>query len=134
MAFAATADNPAAIYYNPAGITQLRATICARGFMAFISTRSYKNPTTGQTFDNQFKYHAIPQFYYTYSQRTGRSVLASASIRRSAWASSGRRTPDFERVATEGKLFTETINPVVAFKLFPSLSVGGGVMVNYAKT
>jgi long-chain fatty acid transport protein len=37
----------------------------------------------------------------------------------------------FRTVATQGKLTYLTINPVVAFKLLPSLSLGAGLMVNY---
>jgi long-subunit fatty acid transport protein len=39
----------------------------------------------------------------------------------------------FRSVAISGSLKYITINPVVAIKLLPGLSVGGGVMVNYGK-
>ena len=38
----------------------------------------------------------------------------------------------FRSVATEGSLTYVTINPVVALKLAPGLSIAGGAMVNYA--
>jgi len=37
----------------------------------------------------------------------------------------------FRAVATQGKVTSATINPVVAVKLSPSLSIGVGVMANY---
>ena len=133
MAFAATADNPSAIYYNPAGITQLPGNNLRAGIYGIYLDPSYRNPTTGQTFDNQFKYHAIPQFYYTYTPRDW-----SVSFGLGVYSPFGLgviwpQNTGFRTVATEGKLFAETINPVIAIKLFPGLSIGGGVMVNYAK-
>ena len=38
----------------------------------------------------------------------------------------------FRSVAIDGSLTYLTINPVVAVKVLPSLSIGAGVMVNYA--
>ncbi len=36
-------------------------------------------------------------------------------------------------MATNGSLKYFRINPVIAFKLAPNLSIGGGVMVDYGK-
>ncbi len=135
MAVVATADNPSAIYYNPAGITQLSGNNLRAGIYGIYLDPSYKSPVNGQTYDNQLKYHAIPQFFYTYG-RTNWPV----SFGLGAYSPFGlgviwpQNIPGgFNNVATEGKLFAETINPVIAIKLSPSLSIGGGVMVNYAK-
>ncbi len=133
MAVVATADNPSAIYYNPAGITQLEGNNLRAGIYGIDLDPSYKSPATGQTFDNQLKYHAIPQLYYTYGRKDwpvsfGLGVYSPFGLG-VIWP----QNTGFQNVATEGKLFTETINPVIAIKLSPTLSIGGGVMVNYAK-
>src|SRR5208283_1858880 len=65
-AFVATADNPSAIYYNPAGISQLTGNNLRAGIYGIYLDPSYTPPGGGQTYDNQLKYHAIPQFFYTY--------------------------------------------------------------------
>lgn len=133
MAFVATANNPSAIYYNPAGITQLKGNNFRAGIYGIYLDPSYKNPTTGQTFDNQLRYHAIPQFYYTYTP-AGRPVSFGLGVYSPFGLSViWPQNTGFQDMATEGKLFTETVNPVVAIKLSPELSIGGGVMVNYAK-
>jgi long-chain fatty acid transport protein len=135
MAVVATADNPSAIYYNPAGITQLEGNNFSAGIYGIYLDPSYKSPTTGQTYDNQLRYHAIPQFFYTYG-RTNWPVSFGLGVYSPfglgvIWP---QNIPGgFNNVATEGKLFTETINPVMAIKLSPTLSIGGGVMANYAK-
>ena len=48
LAFAATADNPSAIYYNPAGITQLEGTRILTGSYA-MSFREKVTPAAGST-------------------------------------------------------------------------------------
>lgn len=48
-AFVATADNPSAVYYNPAGITHSRAAISGAVFMEFISTRVTVHPAVLRT-------------------------------------------------------------------------------------
>jgi len=133
MAVVATADNPSAIYYNPAGITQLEGNNLRAGIYGIYLDPSYKNPATGQTFDNQFKYHAIPQLYYTYGRTNWPVSFGLGSYSPFGLAVIWPQNAGFAPVATEGRLFTETINPVIAFKLSPELSIGGGVMVNYAK-
>ena len=133
MAFVATADNPAAIYYNPAGITQLEGNNLRAGIYGIYLDPGYKSPSTGQTFDNQFKYHAIPQFYYTYGRTNWPVSFGLGAYSPFGLGVIWPQNTGFRTVATEGKLFTETINPVMAIKLLRTLSIGGGVMVNYAK-
>src|SRR6266850_7985010 len=50
-AFVATADNPSAIYYNPAGISQLKGGNFRGGIYGIYLPVSYKSPT-GRSFDN----------------------------------------------------------------------------------
>jgi len=131
-AFVATADNPSAIYYNPAGISQLEGNNLRAGIYGIYLDPSYTAPGGGRTFDNESLLHAIPQFYYTYGKKDfpvsfGLGVYSPFGL--------GVKWPQdagFRTVGTEGKLTCATINPVVAFKLLPQLSIGGGVMVNYA--
>src|SRR5207247_10495026 len=66
MAFVATADNPSAIYYNPAGITQLEGHNVRGGIYGLYLGTSYESPAGG-SFDNQDPWNAIPQLYYTYT-------------------------------------------------------------------
>jgi long-chain fatty acid transport protein len=130
-AFVATADNPSAIYYNPAGISQLEGNNLRGGVYGIYLDPSYKSPSSGQTFDNENKRHAIPQFYYTYGRTNwpvsfGLGVYSPFGLQ-VEWP----QNTGFRAVATQGKVTSATINPVVAVKLSPSLSIGGGVMANY---
>src|SRR5437764_5770615 len=67
-AFAATADNPAAIYYNPAGITQLEGNN-ARVGLYLISADTHYTSTSGFQARTDSGYQAVPQVYYVYAPK-----------------------------------------------------------------
>ena len=136
-AFVATADNPSAIYYNPAGITQLVGDNLRGGLNSLYYQPSFQppsgQPNSGQTYHSSDDFAWLPQFFYTH---TARKVPVSFGL--GAYAPYGGKMnwpqdTGFRSVAISGSLKYITINPVVAVKVLPSLSVGGGVMVNYAK-
>src|SRR5436190_20869466 len=66
-AFAATADNASAIYYNPAGISQLDGWNFRGGLYGIYLPVSYKSPS-GRTFDNEKTLQAAPQLFGTYGR------------------------------------------------------------------
>lgn len=131
MAFVATADNPSAIYFNPAGLTQLQGNNLRVGVYAIDLEAQYTSPT-GHTVDNQNRLHAIPQFYYAYTPESspltfGLGVFAPFGLGQKWPQDSGFRT-----VGTEGSLNYYTANPVVALKVAPTVSIAAGLTVNYA--
>ncbi len=133
MAFVATADNPSAIYYNPAGITQLTGSNLRVGLYSIYLDPSYRPPppATG-TFDNQDPLHAIPQFYYTYSREDWPVSLGLGVYSPFGLSVRWPQNTGFRTVATQGALTTDAINPVVALKLSRRFSIGGGLVINYA--
>jgi long-chain fatty acid transport protein len=131
-AFAATADNASAIYYNPAGIAQLEGNNFRAGFYGIYMDPTYTPPNSGQTFHNDDNFGAVPQFFYACSPKDipvsfGLGVYCPQGLS-SEWP----QDTGFRSIATKGSLTYLTINPAVAWKLGPDLSLGGGVMVNYA--
>src|SRR5438270_490154 len=67
-AFAATADDPSAIYYNPAGITQLEGQSVRAGVYAVTPGIDYTSPTglkASVKSDTVF----VPQIYYVVSPK-----------------------------------------------------------------
>ena len=132
MAFVATADNPSAIYYNPAGITQLEGQNMRGGIYGLSLQPTYTSPS-GKVSHNQKELHAIPQFYYTYSATDhplsfGLGVYSPFGLSTEWPDDSGFRT-----VATEGSLTYFTVNPVVAWRVSPKFSIAAGLTVNYAE-
>jgi long-chain fatty acid transport protein len=136
-AFVATADNASAIYYNPAGISQLQGSNLRAGLYGI-----YLDPTfsplsglnnSGSTYHIEDNVAAVPQLFYSHTLETlplsfGFGVYAPFGGDMTWPQDTGFRT-----VATKGSLTYFRVNPAVALKLAPNLSIGGGVAVDYAK-
>ena len=58
-AFVATADNPSAIFYNPAGITQLEGGNVRGGLYGIYLDPTYQRLGGSQTYDTRDQLHAI---------------------------------------------------------------------------
>jgi long-chain fatty acid transport protein len=132
-AFVATADNPSAIYYNPAGITQLEGNEIRGGLYGIYLDPSY-TPTNhhAQTFHSSDRRAAVPQLFYTYTPANQPVSFGLGVYAPFGGSMSWPQNTGFRSVAIDGSLTYLTINPVVAVKVLPTLSLGGGVMVNYA--
>ena len=131
-AFAATADNPSGIYYNPAGITQLEGQNASYSIYG-IYLNSHYTSTSGNEADTKDEIQAVPHLYYTYSfaewpLTLGLGIYSPYGLGLE-WPVNGPFAP----LATEGRIMYFTANPVVAVKLCSSLSVAAGVTVNYSQ-
>ncbi len=131
-AFAATADNPSAVYYNPAGITQLEGHHFSLGGYG-ITYESRYTSATGQV-STKNKPQFLPQLYYVFSPKEnplsfGLGVYAPYGLGLEWPETSGFRT-----IAIQGRITYLTINPVVAWQLHPTLSLAAGPTINYAET
>jgi long-chain fatty acid transport protein len=135
-AFVATADNASAIYYNPAGIAQLTNSNFRGGIYGIYLQPSFRPPNTaanaGHTYYSSDNFAAIPQFFYTYKCKGAPFSFGLGVYAPYGGNTSWPQDTGFRAVATGGSLKYFTINPVVTLKVLPSLSVGAGVMVNYA--
>src|ERR1051325_1386721 len=70
-AFVATADNPSAIYYNPAGISQLEGCNLRGGFYGLYLDPTYRPPpdapNAGNTYHLDDKVAGVPQLFATHT-------------------------------------------------------------------
>jgi long-chain fatty acid transport protein len=139
-AFVATADNPSAIYYNPAGLTQLDGNNLRAGIYALYYDPTYQPPTSannaGNTYNTKKQFAVAPQFFISSSLKEvpvslGLGVYApyGGSI---SWPSSTRSGTGFRTVGTQSSLTYIRVNPVIALKFGDCFSFGAGVMVDYA--
>ena len=132
-AFAATADNPSAVFYNPAGITQLEGTRALLGSYA-ITLRERVDPAApgAPAFSNtNHELQFAPHFFLT-TKPKGWPVAFGLGIY--APYGLGMEYPDdtpFRTTARKGKIVYVAINPVIAWKICDTLSVAGGASVNY---
>jgi long-chain fatty acid transport protein len=134
-AVVATADNPSAIYYNPAGITQLPGHNVRFGAYLLNYNTSFKPPkdaaNAGKTYNEQDTFAAIPRFFYTYSPTNLPLSFGLGVYSPFGGKMSWPQATGFRSVALNGELTYITINPVIAWQILPSLSVAAGPMVNY---
>jgi long-chain fatty acid transport protein len=136
-AVVATADNPSAIFYNPAGIAQLTGNNFRSGLDSIYYEPSFEPPSgarnSGRTYYSSDNFAYIPQLFYSFTAKGAPLSFGLGIYAPYGGAMSWPQDTGFRTVAISGSLKYITINPVVAVKLSPSLSVGGGVMFNYGK-
>jgi long-chain fatty acid transport protein len=132
-AFAATADNPSAIYYNPAGITQLTNHNIQINMLGYFGIYADYESPSGQKVENEREIIPVPSLYYTYTPTNsdfsyGLGVYAPFGLSME-WPSDS----PFRTGGVKGCLDYITVNPVVAYKLSPTFSVAAGPTINYSK-
>ena len=130
-AFAATADNPSAIYYNPAGITQLEGVNARVGVYGIYLKDEYRG--YAGTFDSRDSLGALPHFYATYTPKESRFSFGLGCYAPYGLA---LKWPDDTMLSLAGKsgeLSYITINPVVAYKILDTLSLAAGPTINYSQ-
>ena len=131
-AFAATADNPSAIYYNPAGVTQLEGHNFQYGLYGIAVDSRYR-ASNGHTADTDSKIQGVPQIYYTFSPKEnpfsfGLGVFAPYGLGLIWPEDSGFRT-----LSIEGKLVYASVAPVIAWEVSPRLSLSVGPTINVSQ-
>jgi long-chain fatty acid transport protein len=131
-AFAATADNASAIYYNPAGISQLKGWNFRAGIYGIYLPMTYEQPNTNRSFENNKTLQAAPQMFGTYGLKDypitfGLGVFAPYGLGLH-WA----QDTGFRTLGIESLLTNISINPAVAWQIWPNFSIGAGLTINYA--
>ncbi|MEA3186466.1 MAG: long-chain fatty acid transport protein [Chthoniobacter sp.] len=128
-AFTATADNPSAIYFNPAGITQIDG-LSARLGVYGIGLQVHATPEHADGFDSHEKALFTPQAFLTYKPKVGPFTFGLG-----AYTPYGLeleypdRTP-FRQLAKFGQIKFFTVNPVIALQVTRTLSVAFGATLN----
>ncbi len=135
-AFAAQADNPSALHYNPAGMTQLRGVqIMAGGLLVGgpLSHRSPDGTTTAGDHDGVVAWPAPAHTYVTANlQGLGIPLLDKLTVGVGVTTPFGSATrwpstSPFSATTIFSALPLFNIKPTFAYQLFPDLSVGAGV-------
>jgi long-chain fatty acid transport protein len=142
FAFTAQADDPSAIYFNPAGLTQLKGNNVMVG-VTYV--RLNGGEFTGTTpVDNVFASKSetqnsldlfIPNAYYTKTTSDGYfsygvGIFAPFGLGQEY---NNNHTSIFRNQVTKIDLQTVVVNPTIAFKINEYLSVGVGIDYMYGK-
>ncbi len=127
-AFAATADNPSALYYNPAGIARLDGAQFSANLYE-ISVASEYSGTGGNTAMDD-GYQSVPSFYSTWHPKGapwayGFGVYAPFGLKTEWPANSPLRN-----FALKNELKYITYNFSGAWQINPTLSLGGSITYN----
>jgi long-chain fatty acid transport protein len=155
-AFTATADNPSAIYYNPAGISQLYAPPLSLG----TGTGKTAAPTEddGQgglrlrmslyaitlgnevnlsrnrgSLDISHRWQAAGSFYATWKKENSPLTFGLGIYSPYGFGIWYPENSPLRQIAISGSIAYTTINPVVSWQINKTLSVAVGPTINYAK-
>jgi long-chain fatty acid transport protein len=130
-AFVATADDPAAVYYNPAGISQLDGTHLSVGAYGLDYGSTYKND--GNTIKSKNELAVLPQVFSTWSLPKYNLTLGLGTYSpyglRNSWPSAA----PFSGASEMGEMDYFTLNPVVAYQILPTLSLAAGPTLNFSE-
>ncbi len=139
FAFTAQADDPSAIYFNPAGLTQLKGQNVMVGLTYVRENGGEFTGTTpltfnGETFDTRSETQKslnflIPNAYYTKTNAStgfayGIGVFSPFGLGQEY---NDRNASIFRNQITKIDLQTVVVNPTIAFKIGDVLSVGAGI-------
>ncbi len=160
-AFAATADNPSAIYYNPAGITQLyrreakpsslslgsvgkkqvplevpewESGVRTRTGLYGITLENRVSPASGAPdFDIKRDVQIAPNFFATWKVPSAPVVFGLGVYAPYGFGIEYPEDSPLRTLAISGSIQYISINPVIAWQATDSLSIAAGATLNYAK-
>jgi long-chain fatty acid transport protein len=133
-AFTATADNASAIYYNPAGITQLDELSVRLGAYGIgIEDTFEAEAEAAEDLETANELQGTPSLYVAY--HPGKEPIAMGIGVYSPYGL-GNEWPEeapFRNIGLRGRIAYVTVNPVVALQVSRTFSVAAGFTVNYAQ-
>lgn len=124
-AFVGQADDPSAVWFNPAGITQLDGTRIAAGGVAVYPVFTHEN-TNGTTDVSERDIH-IPVYLYATHKMDDKISLGLGINGPFGLATDWAATSATSTVATFSKIVTTEVNPNIAYKINNDLSVAFGI-------
>ncbi|MDX6766486.1 MAG: outer membrane protein transport protein [Candidatus Methylacidiphilales bacterium] len=130
-AFVATANNPSAVYYNPAGIRQLPGGQVRLGSYLTMVESQYRSPN-GAFSSTKDKPAMVPQMFGTYTPDKSRFSFGLGIYSPFGLGTIWPEDSGFSTRATTTQLTYIRVNPVVAVDLVPGLSLGAGPAFNYS--
>lgn len=131
-AFIATANNPSAIFYNPAAITQLEGQEFQFGAHNLAINSEYRSLDGSTHAETKDEIATVPQLYYTVSPENKPIAFGIGVYAPYGLGLEWPRDTSFSSLALEGRLNYMSFNPVIAWKVLPSLSIAAGPTINYA--
>lgn len=128
--FVSTADNPSAIYYNPAGITQLSGLQVLSESYMILSQYDYTPAGGSGSVGAKRTLAVVPQFYATYTPKNSPLSYGIGVYSPYGQSSDWPNSSGFRTIATYNAIEYITVAPTVAWKISPDFSLGAGLQIN----
>jgi long-chain fatty acid transport protein len=129
-AFVATADDPAAIFYNPAGLSQLEGMNTSIGAYGIYYGSTYKGD--GTSANSKPQWAVLPQVFSSISIPKYHLTLGLGTYSPYGLRNSWPGTAPFIGEGQTGQITYITVNPVVAYQICSTLSIAAGPTLNYS--
>ncbi len=128
FSFVAQADNPSAVHYNPAGLTQLKGSYITLGYAFEAPMFSVNSDATGDTVHMQKQVFYLPNVYYVTDCKENENLRFGFGANSPYGLSTRWATDSFAKfVSTKSKVEMANFNPTVAYKVNDCLSLGAGI-------
>lgn len=131
-AWVATADNPAALAYNPAGISQLHGRNLQYGLHVISVNSEFRSPA-GEESETDWELQPVPQIYGTYQYGEGPLTFGLGIYAPFGLGLEWPEENPFSTIAHEGRLIYMTAIPAVSYQVHPTLAIGVGPTINYSR-
>lgn len=129
-AFVATANTPAAVYYNPAGMTQVEGSQIEGGSYVINFTVDYDGDPAD--FKNNDEWQPVPHFFYTTETTEnlsfGLGIYAPFGLGND-W---DQDASTFSSITRDAEVSLVTVAPAVGYNLNKQISVGASINLNMA--
>lgn len=131
-AFTAQADDPSAIYFNPAGISQLRTSEVLVGTTVIMPDTDYSPQQAGRAAEQEPQTFFLPQLYIT--TPIGRDLTAGLGLYTpfgvaTDWPTDWDGRFQITYVGVQATMLT----PTLSWQMTPSVAVAAGANVAYVK-
>jgi len=130
-AFVATANNPSAIFYNPAGISQLEGVNFSLGAYSIVDGDRYSG--TKGSVNSKTIWSAVPQVFSTYSVPNYNLTFGVGTYSPYGLRMEWPGTAPFLAAGETGEISYLRAAGIVAWQIVPVLSVAAGPTLNYSQ-
>jgi long-chain fatty acid transport protein len=128
-AFVATADSAAAVFYNPAGMTQLKSPQVQAGAYSIVLGNTAT--VQGEKTEAKNEFQVVPNLYYVQPFNDRLSFGFSLNSPYGLGTDWGREN-NMSPVVTETRLLYASATSAVAYKVTDEFSIGASFSINYA--
>ncbi|MBU1912347.1 MAG: outer membrane protein transport protein, partial [Candidatus Omnitrophica bacterium] len=125
--FTAQADNPSAVHYNPAGLTQLKGSQVTVGYVFEAPMFSVDSKATGDNVNMQKQVFYLPNVYFVTELKNENLRFGFGANSPYGLSTDWSNDSYTQYLSTESNVTMMNYNPTVAYKVNDFVSVGAGI-------